>query len=207
MKFSSFWWFEPPDLSWRGVPICLGGFLNEWNFFPAHEVGEDSCLCHLWAVALTIVPSARDLCFGLVNHPLSLSCGALLPPSSPGNNGVHGSAVSANTPSIMTLYRAVLSALTQHVMCWCYDGPFKHALASHRNIIQSIPHILIHNFNLLTFPHLVCVCGGGLSQTFIFTNHFGPHSSSVLILLQLPEFWDFSDRISWQLFQRFVIGM
>lgn len=45
VEFSSFWWFEPPDLSWRGVPTCLGGILNEWNFFPAHEVGEESLSC------------------------------------------------------------------------------------------------------------------------------------------------------------------
>ena len=86
-----------------------------------------TALCCHWAVALTptvapnnasSLPSMRDLCFGLVNHALSLPRGALLPPSSPpGNNGVHGSVVSANTPSIMTLYCIILSALTQHVMC------------------------------------------------------------------------------------------
>lgn len=50
------------------------------------------------------LPSMRDLCFGLVNHPLSLPMVPRPPPIPPsGNNGVHGSVVSANTPSIMTL--------------------------------------------------------------------------------------------------------
>lgn len=127
VKCSSFWWFEPPDLSWRGVPLYRGGILNEWNFFPAHEVGEESCLCHLWAVALTISAIHEGPLFWFSQSSFISLLWCLAPPSFPGNNGVHGSAVSANTPSIMTLYRAVLSALTQHVMCWCYDGPFKHS--------------------------------------------------------------------------------
>lgn len=52
----------------------------------------------------------------------------------PGNNGVHGSAVSANTPSIMTLCCAILSALTQHVICQCYYGQCKRL--THRSSLQ-----------------------------------------------------------------------
>lgn len=48
------------------------------------------------------------------------------PLSPPGNNGVHGSVESANTPSITTLCCTMLFALKWHVMPWCYYGARIH---------------------------------------------------------------------------------
>lgn len=33
-----------PDLSWRGVPTCLGDILNDWKFFSPHEDSSPTSL-------------------------------------------------------------------------------------------------------------------------------------------------------------------
>lgn len=108
VKYSFLLRFEPSDLGRRWVLTCPGDILNDWKFFLSTwrvfaylslGRGYTWSFYILWQLAAVIevvhwlpqwltnnasrLPSKRDLCFGLVNHPLSLPGGALLPLSSP----------------------------------------------------------------------------------------------------------------------------
>lgn len=108
VKYSFLLRFEPSDLGRRRVLTCPGDILNDWKFFLSTwrvfaylslGRGYTWSFYILWQLAAVIevvhwlpqwltnnasrLPSKRDLCFGLVNHPLSLPGGALLPLSSP----------------------------------------------------------------------------------------------------------------------------